>query len=224
MKRVYIILTFLLLGSSGLRAQYYSNISPIIGFRSTPNMTPSEKYDQVQGSAYFNSEWSKGVVKLKNGNTYKDLDVKFDQVEQKLIFKRADEKTFFFADPISEFQITYMADNKTMTAHFVYNSNMHAFYQVLANGTAELLKSTIKTIQSVPVFPSGTEPTNRIIEKEEYYIYSENGLTHIKIEKGDILKALDDKQRELSEYIRANNLDLKKDDELAQLIQYYNSI
>lgn len=222
MKRVYLIITFLLLGSLGLHAQF-KNVSSV-GFLSTPNMTPREKYDRVQGSAYFNSEWGKGVVKLKNGHTYNNLDVKFDQVEQKLIFKRADEKTYFFMDPISEFQITYMADNKSMTAHFVYNNSMHAFYQVLANGTAELLKSTIKNIQSVPVFPPGTEPADRIIEKAEYYIYSKNVLTHIKIEKGDILKALDDKQGELSEYIRTNNLDLKKDDELAQLVQYYNSI
>jgi hypothetical protein len=57
-----------------------------------------------------------------------------------------------------------------------------------------------------------------------YYLVIGNKAFPVKKEKRSILSALGNKQTELEAFIKANNLNLKNDDDLARLINYYNSI
>ena len=182
-----------------------------------------QKYEQIKGSAYLNEGWSDGIVKLKNGKSYK-AKLKYDQVADELHFEN-NGKELLFVNPVSEFKIEFTKDDKQQNFYFRngFEANSEAFYQVLADGEIVLLKKARKVIVDKTPFNSATavrefEPQNR------YYLYRNNKLAPIKSNKKAVLAMLSEKKSQLDTFINREKLDLNDDEDLSKLITYYNSL
>jgi len=188
---------------------------------------PSEDpYFNVNGSPYLNDEWGKGFVKLNDGESYRNIDIKFDELKQQVVIKGENELTYKFVDPVKEFNINYVVDGNVHKAHFIrgYGDNKNVFYEILADGSLLLLKSTDKKINSIPSFPAGSERSKAIQNTNDYFIVKDGKLLKIKPDEKSVLKAIGNNEAELSTYIKSNNLVLKHDADLVNLIVHYNSI
>jgi hypothetical protein len=185
-----------------------------------------EDVSNVEGSQYLSGDWAKGVVKLNDGRTYKDIELKYDQLADKLIFKNgSDASPLEVVDPVSEFTISYIADNLVTTKHFCsgYGKEKTAFDETLVNGGVQFLKRTEKSIKELHVYNSATI-TKSIDGDVKYYLCIAGQLRPIKKDKKSIFNALSDKQSQLEAFIKANTLNLKEEADIVRVLMYYNSI
>ncbi|WP_242920890.1 hypothetical protein [Pontibacter liquoris] len=187
------------------------------------------QYENVVGSPYLQDEWRKGTVKLANGETYPDVDLKYDQVQDIPLFRNKAGETLEIVQSVAGFTITYLKDGALQEAVFrngypgIKGASRTSFYEVLAEGKVDLLKRTNKVIREEKAYNSATI-TKNILPVVTYYIAREEQLVNIKNDRKSILEALADKAPELDAYIKKNKLRLKEDADLAQLINYYNSL
>ncbi len=180
----------------------------------------------IEGSPFFNDDWETGIVMLADGRTFKDMSLKYNIYKDELYFKDPNGETKSFSTPVKEFKIEGGNSNsKDFKNGFTNISGYTAqsFFQVLSEGSVQLLKKHRCLVTETTGIDLGTV-TKKFTVKESYYIIISGVATLIKKDKKSILALLSNKQGELETYIKTNKLDLKNDDALAKLINYYNSI
>jgi hypothetical protein len=183
------------------------------------------QYENVEGSPYLLDNWSKGKVKVENGREYEGLDLKYDQVEDMLLYKNEKGETFKFAEPVVAFTIMDGAAQREFRNGFppAGTATKDSFYEVLANGGATLLKRSAKVVRQEKTYNSAT--VNKSIQPiEVYYIAKNNVLERVKKDQDSILEALGDKKEQLRKFIKENRLYLRDASDLIKLVNYYNSI
>lgn len=188
------------------------------------NAVKAKVYTEVEGFPYLlNDAWNSASVTLSDGTVFKSVPVKYDLIEEKLYYKGKSEETMEFVSPVKSF--VFDATNKLYrngyTAITEYPAN--SFFEVLADGKTQLLKKTFKKIAENKIYGSATI-TKSFIENVKYYLFINGAAVPIKGDKKAVLVALANKQTELEAYIKQNNLNLKKDDDFAKLITYYNTL
>lgn len=184
------------------------------------------KTENTVGSPYLADDWTKATVQLKNSVTYKDnMYVKFDLEKNALYFKGKDGETLAFVDPVTEFTVNV----KGTDAHFkngyqnIPDVTAENFVQILNLGTVQL----VKVLKAFTVESSdyGSGVKQKSYEKSaKYYLIKGNDIRLVKPDKKAILSALSDKQVQMEDYLKSNNINFKSDADLGKLITYYNSI
>jgi len=185
----------------------------------------ADNYTDVVGSPFLTDGWAKGVVKLADGRTYKDILLSYNIMTDELLFKNNKGDTLAFVDPVKEFKLTLPDGHEKMFANGfknIPNSTGASFFEVLGNGTTQLLKKTTKAINVIK--PYNEAPIKRIEESIKYYLVVADKATQVKNDKKAILTALGNKQPELEAYIKTNNLNFKNDEDMGKLITFYNSL
>lgn len=189
----------------------------------------STDYSNIEGFPYLYENWNKGLVKLIDGRTVRNLDLKYDLLTDELLFKNLKNGEMLrFAESVIAFKLDSSAQNNTelqfKNGYKPANGNSStSYYQVLFDGGTPLLKRREKSVLEKKVYNSATS-TKSFEEAETYYLSKSNGLIKIRRDKKQILAVLVDHAAELEEYIKANNLNLKNEAQLIQLIGYYNSL
>lgn len=189
----------------------------------------ARQYQDVEGSPFLIDDWSKGTVKLNNGSTFKDLELKYNLENDDVYFKNSNGEPLAFADPVKEFTLSYISDNQPQSKHYVSgyqstdNTAANMFYEVLATGTVQLLKRTNKYVITSKQYNSAT--VNKTFgQNTKYYLVLNGKATPVKNDKKALLEQLKDKQDQLTAYLKSNKVDFKKDADLSKFITYYNSI
>ncbi|WCT12436.1 hypothetical protein [Mucilaginibacter jinjuensis] len=189
----------------------------------------SQVYAEVNGSPYLSSRWVTGNVALKDGQIYKSVEIKYDQVGDQLLFKADNGDSLLFAQPVHEFELPVTEKGKTTTRNYrngfpaVNGNTTNNFYEVINDGKVKILKRTKKNIQSHKDY-SSANVINDINTNTTYYVLKDNTMTLIKPGSKTILEALSDKSAEVAKYIKDNNLDARQDADLGKIFTYYNSL
>lgn len=187
----------------------------------------TSKYEDVTGTPYLVDTWLPGTVKFANGVSYKNnLFLKYNIKDDELYFEGKNNEPLLFIDSVTEFAIT----NPPGVIHHYRNGykaiggySDKSFFEVLADGSVQLLKKTNKTILESKAYNSPTTERS-FVEVSQYYLVRFGTFTPVKRDKKSILAALNDKQPALEKYIKDNGLNVKNDDDLSKLIIYYNSL
>ena len=183
-------------------------------------------FSDVQGTPFLVDAWYPGSVRLANGNSYKEnLFLKYNIKQDELYFKGKNDETLAFVDPVVEFTIDYKLDHLHYKNGFngINGFTNTTFFQVLADGNVQLLKKITKTILEDRPYNSPT--VNKVFaDVEQYFLIVGGKPVTIKKDKKAILAAIGNKQAELETYIKANNLNVKNDNDAAKLVIYYNSL
>ncbi|RYY07899.1 MAG: hypothetical protein EOP43_01850 [Sphingobacteriaceae bacterium] len=191
--------------------------------------TQTKDYTDIKGSPYLSDDWAKGSVLLNNMQAYSNIEVKYNEYTDKLHFRGKNDETLNFSDKVKEFTITYTKETNLITEHYRsgYNNipgiETDAYLQTLSEGKAQLLKKTLKKIQTNNEY--GSISTNKsFVPSIRYYIINGEKASMIKKDKKSVFSALGNKQSELESYSKTNNIDFKKDADLINLITYYNGL
>lgn len=212
----------LFIAAKSASAQFVENINGV-------PMREISGYTNVEGSAFLSDQWAKGMVKIADGRTFKDVLLKYDEVKDELYFKDKKGDTLIFVDPVREFKVEYASGDELHEKLFrngyknIPNSTENSFFEVLSEGTAQLLKRTTKSIVESKEYNS-TTVVKRFDENIKYYIIVSEKVFPIKRDKKSILAVLTNKQPQLESYMRTNNINLKNDEDLVKLMAYYNSL
>ncbi len=189
----------------------------------------SRSYAEIKGNPYLTDSWVKGIVKQSNGQVYKDIDLKYDQLEEQLIFKTSNGAELGFAVPIVEFKLSYEENGTPVTKVFrngfapFRGSTDKTYYELLYDGTVKLLKKNIKQIESNRAYNSAVT-TQKIVERTKYFYALNNELVEFKKDTKFLADAFGGKSTAVQQYIKDNNLDLKKDEDLIKVFAYFSTL
>ncbi|WP_219223729.1 hypothetical protein [Pedobacter antarcticus] len=183
------------------------------------------KYENLIGSPYLYDTWDPGIVKLVNGSVLKDVDLKFDMVNDILLFKGKKGETLQFVEPVKEFTFSGPEKHKIFRAGFESTKNTagNAFYEVLFDGNVKLLKRAKKVIIESKGYNSATVTKNVDLVEKYYYVDANGKISEFKSGKKQILGLFNNKAKEVEKLISDEHLDLKNDADLVKIFQYYNS-
>jgi hypothetical protein len=184
-------------------------------------------YTDIKGHPYLFENWTEGTVKQNNGKSYTSVQLKYNLLRDELFFKDIrTEQLLAFVIPVVEFKLN---DKEKGSILFksgykaIDNNSEKSYYQVLFDGGTQLLKRTSKKINEEKPFNSAS--TIKSFEVLTfYYISNNNTLIKIRKDKKSVLAALANQSAALENYIQEKSLNLKNEEDLIQLIQYYNSL
>ncbi|NEU10047.1 hypothetical protein GZH53_17105 [Flavihumibacter sp. R14] len=186
-------------------------------------------YTDVQGSPYLADNWQKGTVRLANGKAYNDVELKYDQVAEDVIFKGSAGQELRFAEPVGEFRIQTIESFGTPGILFrsgykpTDGATVKTFYQVLSDGETPLLKRSFKKVMENKPYGSATT-VKTFLDVNAYYLVKNGQPLKVKRDKKAIIAALGDYSAELENFISTNKLSLKSDSDLIMLFTFYNSL
>lgn len=192
-------------------------------------MVKVARHVDINGNPYFSKSWTTGDVRYTDGTVGNDFKLRYDQVNDELLFQVKDEE-YTFSKPVREFSL--LDDNGDVAvfrngfkAHNKYNSK--TFYQILyddAKGSS-LIKKNLKFIVDRNVY--GSANANKLIqERITYYLSAEDmGLIEVKRDKKSLLQALDpSRSTELENFIKSQKLTFKSDKDMIVLLEYYHTL
>lgn len=224
MKKILYVVVYLLSAkcaySQGAVSDDLGNLRDIYG---APVRTIS--YSNTKGTPYLLEDWANGTVKLQKGEIFKDIALKYDIVNDILIFKNpGDGQPLAFKDAVKEFKIAAQpsSQNNDLLFRNGYKPNPQHFFQVLEDGKVQLIKRNSKIVKESREFNSAST-TKAFYPVSDYYIVKGGELIRIRKFKNDVLANLD-KQDQLMNFLEKNNLKLKSEEELIKIIHHYNSL
>jgi hypothetical protein len=142
------------------------------------------RYENVTGTPFLIDAWLNGEVKLANGSVVKPKAIKYDAVEDKLLFQQ-DGKIFEFFPKVAVFKL--YAPNQTRT--FLINDKNSQYFELLADGDIKLLKKTKKVVLERKGYNSAT--VEKVIDENiKYYIVANNNQSEVKLNRKALIKAL----------------------------------
>ncbi|GGH13256.1 hypothetical protein [Pedobacter zeae] len=183
------------------------------------------KYAEIKGDIYFNENWSKGYVISADGKKNNTYFLKYDEIEDVPVYL-SKEEAYTFVDRIIEFSLI---DDSGIAVIFrngfkpSSKTTEQSYFQVIYDGDIKLLKKNIKNIIEDREYNSATT-VKKITTSPLYFLidYSQN-IIQIKRDTKSILGVLG-KNEAVSNYMKENKLDLKKDPDLIKLLTFYSTI
>ena len=186
-------------------------------------------YERIEGDPFLYQDFVPGNLLLKTGESI-PLNFRYDIFKGEIQFGKKDE-IYALINP--ENVSSVLMD----TLRFVYagylksrediRSIEKSWFILKKDGKFRLLIRKNLRLQAVtPPKPYQEEgsPAKFIHTRDTYYIQPEGG-NAIKIDKKkSLLDFLPDKNGRLSSFIKDNNLDVKKVDDLTKIISFYNSL
>ena len=189
----------------------------------------NKDYVDINGSPFFKAEWLNGTVTLADARVIKDINVKYDEVVDKPYVRGPQDQTVLLNDKVTEFSMIDNTGSKTVVRKYkngftnIPGFTVDSYFEVLADGKVSFLKKKVKVITEDKQYNSAVI-TKGFFETTKYYIVSNINSTLVKKDKNSVLAALSDKQTELDAFVKANSLNLKDEDDIVKLVDYYNTL
>lgn len=188
--------------------------------------TTNDRVPGLVGSPYLSDDWSKGSIALYNGDVIDDITLKYNVFKKEMLFQ-ADGDIYVLSSPDSVLFIT-MGDRR-----FVYlpvndrkKKSEKDYFEELSDGdacrlllrhTASILKSNYNVALNVG------EKDDRMEHQSAYYLRKDNLVVPVDRKGENLYRLLADKSAELRDFVKERNLSFASQDDLKQIIDYYNS-
>jgi len=185
------------------------------------------KYENVSGNPYFLDFWSKGKVTTKSGKNFGDMLLKYDIMNDKLIFQAKGGNIMYFVEPVSTFEIA----DADLSNHYKFTSslpvtdglNAASFFQIITTGKISLYKRIYKKITESKEYGSAT--VNKSFDTySTYYVFQNGSLSKISIDKKSLIGRFPNKEKEITDYLKKEKTDFKDDKDLDKLFTYLNEL
>jgi|GEM_PF-4887285 len=184
---------------------------------------------RIVGSPYLLDNYQKGKLYLEKNKVVKDFVFNYNVCLNRIEFKENNEtmvitkperinKLIYNDNQIFEY-VTY--EEKKFLAN---NEVKRSFMQLLSEGRVRLYKAFHCNLSN-PSYNVSMMAGNRDYEfhhSQSYYIQKNTTAVEIKPRKNKILKALSQNRSKVNEYIEMHNLNLKDENDLIRLFDYYN--
>lgn len=188
------------------------------------------RYEGVKGTPYIFKDFRQGEVFLKDKNKVTINDLNYNCFENEIIYMdpatdvirllnkfQVDLFTIQDGDKILTFVPLKLEDDaETIFAEVLYNKGSIA-YKVYEK---EWVKANYEGGYSAD------RAYDEFVDKYDLYFLKkgDNILYKAKKSKKQVLEAFPDQESEISSFIKSNKLDLKEDESLVKLLEYYDSL
>ncbi len=210
--------------SINLQAQQRNDVRDAAGFGMY------SQYTEIKGSPFLFKNWASGNVKTLDKAEKKNVQLKYDEVDDRLLLKgNGEEDMLTFSSPVVEFTIADSENNgafRTFKSGFAATkiSTEKTLFEVLVDGKVKFLRKNHKVISEGKEYGSAAIVKTVVDGLKYYLVTANNEPTLVKLDQKSILALLPNKQAELTEYIKTNKLNLKKQEDAVKLVTYYNTL
>lgn len=175
----------------------------------------------IKGQAYFDSnQWQNGSLYYE-GILYQDIPMLYDEVKDQVVVKyfETNSAVNLVSERISGFTLAghsfkYLSPDNGLTSP--------GFYDVLYHGNLSLLMKRAKYIDE----RVNQLAIDRTFTTNYNYFLMKGGSYYLIKNMKSIFKVLEDKEKEIRQFIKANSLDFKADEEftLTRIAAYYDQL
>jgi hypothetical protein len=206
---------------NNLVATYHKNIGDQIGkYNGSQNAGYTVSF--YEGHPYFfKHELNKGSITYDNV-VFNNVDLLYDEVKDWLILQDSTHRIQLVSQRLQGFTIfdqPFVRLEKNANTPIVSSG----FYQVLYNGEIKLYKKEVKIITEKF---TNTPELKVLFEKVFYYYIKKGNRFYPIVKKKDFLKILNDKGKDLNDFISNEHLNFRKDKDntLTKIVAYYDQI
>ncbi|MDE3143321.1 MAG: hypothetical protein KGL19_04155 [Bacteroidota bacterium] len=204
-------------------------IDPTVVYDSDGNRK-GMSYSEISGSPFLFDDWETAIVYDNNLKKIAVVKVKYNDYSGQIHFLNTNRQELV-ADKKQIKRVEVLKDTikgevkLVLEKGFSDNKNTlspNQFVEVLNNGSNELLKQTVnKIIQVDSLF--GTMKVNRFSTSVSYYLKTPTNCEHLKgLDHTEIVSSLPAKDV-IAEFEKNNKHKLKKEKDIIDFLNYYNS-
>jgi hypothetical protein len=198
-----------------------------MGIRYNDGSYMNEKGGDIAGTPLLFENWNYGTVWLHTGERYDSMQLKYDLLNEVLLVLVSDME-YQFKDDVSSFRIIDSATRNVLTFRNGFTPvsafDIRTFYQVLYDGRTKLVLKTRKQVVSEITSTPGVKSKSFNDEKNYYLVMASGEMKKIRKKNADIIELLEGHEEELKKMIKEQKLKLSKDEEIVQLLHYYDSL
>ncbi|KOY87596.1 hypothetical protein AD998_16970 [bacterium 336/3] len=226
MKLKYVLLAFFIMISGWANAQNLNLTPSFGGITLAPLTTTGKSLDE--SNMFFTESWCEGSLSI-NIDT-KGLSVpklKYNIVEDKIIMQNEQGVFEFPKGSILSFTLKLNGREYTFLSGLEGIEKYDATNFFLVHYQSKKIKLITKhfsVLQNLGSNNYGSTTQEYTYSKEkDLYIYKDSKGILVKRNKKSILEVLGGDKKIWEEYIKNNKLDMKKEEDIARLIQFYDS-
>jgi hypothetical protein len=207
------------------------NISRLAGVVYTTNM--DGLYEGIKGTPYLFNEWKQGNIYL-NDNTYiNDVNIKYNIYTDDILYLNSKSGDSLIIDRslINSFEIAGDNSNNLLLFKEINlkpgKSDKSTFVKVIHDGKSKFIVKYSKTFIKADykgAYSAGRKYDEYTDDFQYYIIKNESNPDKIKLNKRSVTKVLSDKDDKIKFYLDEHKLALDNEDDVAKLLQYYDSI
>lgn len=183
------------------------------GLKGTP-------YQETQAASYLLPDWYPGSIRMEDDHVYDGVQMRYDLTKDEVEYKN-ESGLFRVSEGIKEFSIPSGVDLYLFRSGFpaVDNYTTKSFYRIVYDGETKLLKK----YQS-PIKIEKASATRDLNPDAKLYILKDNQLHPVSLnDRNSFLKLLKEERNKMNYIIRESNLDFAASDDLAMLLEEYDS-
>lgn len=207
-------------------------INPEInGVTLAPLTTTGKKVDS---DSFFINEWCEGsVVVNTNSKEIYIPKLKYDIAEDRLLFQNQQGIFEFPRGSVLKFTLNVLNEKTNRFQKHTFIAGLEGFekytpanfFEIIYDGNKiKFLRKTYAELRKSVTSSYGSHTEEYVyVRLEDFYVYKGNKAFLIKKNKKSILEVLGGEIKLWEDFIRTNNLNLKKDDDIIALLKYYET-
>ncbi|MFM7839979.1 MAG: hypothetical protein ACKO6K_10450 [Chitinophagaceae bacterium] len=184
--------------------------------------------NEEEGSPYYNPQWVKGMVKFSTGHWVKQIDLRFNLIDQQLYFRK-NEQMYLFVDTVREFLLspseTPGQSLRMFRSGYPLNGKFGpaTFYEVLAEGSRiQLVRLLLRKMLVQNNYAEGTRKVYKDANLLFWYHPSSGKWVNADHQAEELVQAFPEFAATVADYVRSHRTKLRKEEELAELAVYLN--
>ncbi len=229
MKRIIVSL-LLVFVSYTVFSQNRSQVQDVIMYTGNGSMTlmqAPKKEKKTVGSMYLNDRWRPGVISLYGDVSVKNYPFKIDLRSFNVDINTESEVKVLMFNRVKSFEwFNNGVREKFISSKEIQGKAPKGFFKIIHEGDFSLYKyyklNVISSNYNMAL-DVGTQ-NNRYDIDEFYFVCHNEQLKKIKLNKRNILKLFKNKENEIKEYVKENNLRYKDEIDMGLIFDYYNSL
>ncbi|MBE9510120.1 MAG: hypothetical protein IMY71_04510 [Bacteroidetes bacterium] len=182
-------------------------------------------HSSLLGTPYLNEEWENADIILSHDDLLvKDIPIRIDVMNNWLEVKLKGKVFLLYVDDTHSLFFKNSND-AFITGNGIAKNSPAGFYKVIYNEKSSVFchySTKIKEATYIPAFNVGEKDDKIIIEKT-YYAFINNQLIELEKNKKKLIQQFKS-NKEIITFIKHNNINPTKEQDLIKFIKYYDSI
>lgn len=182
------------------------------------------QFTDIDGSPFLLDDWLPAAIYFQSGGVLTDFKVKYDVINDALVFLDKDGNLNNFKDRVKSFKFVKGGKNYVFDTQFpaIDGHSDQSYYQVLSTGKIQLLKKYNKVILE-PQNYNSANIAKKIQDVVNLYVYNvdDKSIVKLKQQESFLAEKLKIEATELKRYLKENKLNIKKDEDLIKLFAFY---
>ncbi len=182
--------------------------------------------DNTKGSPFENDEFVLGSILSDNSTLISNVYLRYNAHQDEFQIKPTLNVPDMNVQAIKKSTDFFIKMGDEIYTYKLPQDGFGGYYQILVEGNnVDLLKKISKKFiegQNSVTMMTGNHP-NRLIDESSYVVSKDNKIIEVTGSKNKILEAIaGDQKNELKKYTKSEKLNVKKEEDLIKVVNYYN--